>query len=210
MHNGSNLTLRAELSTSVTVSSATLWRKLIFATYTHNVKLARGKVTFWLLTTSLRSKLSNTVLSSWAQASWSGLLERSSSCPLNWSVTSGRSPSRQSAAPEQRQNCAIWITQQMSILLELIRQTYMQVWCTTFFPPASSCVKCHYVVFRPQGLLPGCLKRSLSTILHMQPSFWRTSCKSGMLSMNFASRTLMRERKKAKIAVVTVWILFHI
>lgn len=46
-----------------------------------------------------------------------------------------------------------------------------------------------------RGLLPGCLNRSLSTILHMQPTFWRTSCKSGMLSMNLASRTLRRQKE---------------
>lgn len=40
------------------------------------------------------------------------------------------------------------------------------------------------------GVPPGCLKSSLSTILHMQPSFWRTSCVSGMLSMNLDRRTL--------------------
>lgn len=46
------------------------------------------------------------------------------------------------------------------------------------------------------ALLPGCLNRSLSTILHMQPTFWRTSCESGMLSMNLASRTLRRQEEE--------------
>ena len=49
-----------------------------------------------LLTTSLRSRLSSVVLSSCTQASWSGRLEWSSSCPLSWSVTSGRRASRHS------------------------------------------------------------------------------------------------------------------
>lgn len=48
------------------------------------------------LTTSLRSRLSSTVLSRWAQASRSGLQEWSSSWPLNWSVTSGSRTSLQS------------------------------------------------------------------------------------------------------------------
>lgn len=86
--------------------------------------------------------------------------------------------------------------------------TNLYVGVMHFFPP-SSCVKSHYVVFEPRGLLPGCLKRSLSTILHMQPSFWRTSWESGMLSMNFARRTLKRKwKKRAKRAAVTILMLF--
>lgn len=149
------------------------------------------------LTTSLRSKLSNTVLSSWTQASWSGLLEWSSSCPLSWSVTSGRSTSRQSVPGKNTELAGSNIT--FSVNGADLTNLYVGVMPSRafFFFLSSSCAKCHYVVFEPRGLLPGCLKRSLSTILHMQPSFWRTSWESGMLSINFARRTLQREWKES-------------
>lgn len=60
-----------------------------------------------------------------------------------------------------------------------------------------------------RGLLPGCLNRSLSTILHMQPTFWRTSCRSGMLSMNLASRTLRRQKRRAGQLLFDIYI-FHL
>lgn len=63
---------------------------------------------------------------------------------------------------------------------------------------------------KKQKTLPGCLKRSLSMILHMQPSFWRTNCESGMLSMNFERRTLKRRRKRRNEAAVTITMQIHL
>lgn len=60
-----------------------------------------------------------------------------------------------------------------------------------------------------RSLLPGCLKRSLSTILHMQPSFWRTSWASGMLSMNFVRRTLRQIRARGTAAVILMPLAFY-
>lgn len=172
-----------------------------------NVSFLYHRVNLFL-TTSLRPRLSNTVPSSCTQASWSGLLEWSSNCPLSWSVTSGSSTSRQSAARERKEirycyHTHIHTSRFNGVDLTNLHVGVMRSW---IFSP---CVKCHYVVFEPWGLLPGCLKRSLSTILHMQPSFWRTSWESGMLSMNFASRTLERKWKgRAWRAAVTMLTLF--
>lgn len=137
--------------------------------------------------------MSNTVLSSCTQASWSGLLEWSSSCPLSWSVTSGRSTSRQSG-----ENRAETCTLDHSPHFLFMEPTTSRCRCNFLFSFHLVWEVITWVFPSLEASLPGCLKRSLSTILHMQPSFWRTSCESGMLSMNFARRTLRTQWKKRK------------
>lgn len=75
----------------------------------HNWLKLLGMLNRFKLTTSLQSSMSSTVLSSWMQASRSGLLELSSSCPLNWSVIRGNKTSLQSKSTRENERCG-WHT----------------------------------------------------------------------------------------------------
>lgn len=127
------------------------------------------------LTTSLQSSMSSTVLSSWTQASRSGLLELSSSCPLNWSVIRGNKTSLQSKSTRKNMR-GVDDTQ----LLVRVDEKKL------------------YVDPNDCQVLPGCLNRLLSTIFTRQPSFCLTIWKSGMLSMNLASWTLWKKERFSK------------
>lgn len=104
--------------------------------------------------TSLRSRLSSTVLSRWAQASRSGLQEWSSSWPLSWSVTSGTRTSRQSAEHSEEHGESPQELRQLPLLAGLAAVMWL-----SYLAGGKGCSPPFCTCSRPSGApaaCPGC------------------------------------------------------
>ncbi len=93
-----------------------------------------GMLNRFKLTTSLPSSMSSTVLSSWTQASRSGLLELSSSCPLNWSMIRGNKTSLQSKSTRENMRgvddtqLLVRVDEKNDMLTWTAVKSYLAVW----------------------------------------------------------------------------------